>query len=892
MSPSGWPERVFGLALLLLPRRLRRTHGGAMQAAFRDRLTHARDEGGPVTPVVLAEVVDLALTAVRVRVGRTGGASHASNPRRPPPASLRGAARGGVGLGELGTDLGVAARTLRRRPGYLGLAAGTLALGVGACAAMFAVVNGVLLRPLAYPEADRLVMVFQTLPQLGWNEGPLSFPTYDALERDADTFASLGGATGLSAVLLDRGDPRRVEGQRVTGGLFRTLGVDPALGRWILPEDDTPTSAPVAVLSDGLWTEVFGRDPDVVGSTIRLGDTEHTVVGVMPRDFPSIGQDDDLWTSTGPLRAAADPVNLLRGIGRLAPGTTLAAARSQVEALAAGLPRTGPDTDERQAWLVSRHDYVVGGFREQLLLLMGAVLLVAVVSCANVAALTLTRGTHRREELAVRSALGAGRARLVRALLSESAVVATLGGLAGAGLAWLLVRGVVAFGPADLPRREALGLDGTALLFVVGMSVLCALAFGGVPAVRASRSTPAEELKGRGAGRTPSLRPQAILAVVQVALAAFLLVGAGLLGRSLARLQAVDPGFDTADRLTALVPVPEGAPEERLAFLTALEERIAAHPAVRSVGLSWGLPFASGEALTRAMPEGPVLPPTERVETLVTPVTGDFFRAMGMPLVAGSGLQGIGPDDPPAAVINQALADALWPGQDPVGRRLYRGGGDEPTLTRVVGVVPTVRTASLADEGQPYLYQAFPQALWADRVFVVAHTTGDPLAVVPALRAIVTDLNPRLPVDAVSTLDGRVASSLARPRFRTALAGGFALLGAVLALVGVYGVMALWVASRTREIGVRMAMGAPARRIRRTVLLQGLTVAVVGLAVGLVGAAVTGGLMESFLYGVPRVDAPTYLGVAAGIGTAVVLAVLPSARRASSVDPLHALRSE
>ena len=877
-GPGRVGEGLFRLALCLLPPDLRRTCGPAMEAAFRDRIADVRARGGHPAPVILAEVVDVLAVSIRARLGGAAPAGPVTRRRRLLP--------------DLAGDLRAAVRTLRRRPGYLVLASGTLALGVGACTAMFAVVNGVLLRPLAYPDPGRLTMVFQTLPELGWEMGPLSFQVFDALDRDADAFQSMGALTGLETVLLGRGDPRRVQGQRVTGGLFATLGIEPVLGRWILPSDDVPGAAPVAVLSHDLWTTVFGADPKAVGSTVRLGETDHLVVGVMPRDFPSPGEGDELWTATAALRADPDHVNLLQGIGRLAPGQTVASARAQVDAVAGRVTPGGEaDAVPRRAFLLPRLDYVVGGVRRQLWLLTGAVGLLLCVACANVAGLTLARGSRRRQELAVRRALGAGRARLIRTLLAESLVVATVGAGLGVAVAAALIGGIARLLPGDLPRLDGLSLDPASLAFVGMASLLSALVFGGLPALRSSRSTPGAGLRtaGRGGG---SLRAQVVLAGAQVAVAAVLLVGASLLARSLLQLQSVDPGFEIEDRLTALIPVPPGAPEEQRAFLEDLHARMAAYPGVQAVGLSWGFPFAGGEATTRAMPEGASLPPSERPSIYVTPVSPGFFEAMGMPLLQGTGLDGVAPEDPPVAVVNQALADALWPGEDAVGKAVLRGGDDEPTLTRVVGVVPTIRTSALSEEPKPYLYQSLAQALWADRLFVVIHTDRDPLALAPVLRSAVAELDPGTPVDRIATLEGRVASSLARPRFRTAVAGVFSILGAVLAVVGVYGVMALLVAGRTREIGVRMAMGAPGERIRREVLREGLAVAGTGLAMGLVTAGLTTGVMESFLFGVPRLDPITYGGVAAVILAAVVLAVLPSARRASAVDPLEALRAE
>lgn len=869
---------AYGRTLAVLPRRMRQRSGPAMEAMAAERMERARREGGMVGlgACAVREVLDVVRVGLRMRWAE--GRSRRDRERR---------MTGGWWL-----DLVVSVRALLRRPGYTAVAAVTLALGIGATGAMFSVVHGVLLRPLAYPDAHRLVMVFHTLPDLGWEMGPLSLPNARALEEGSRAFESFGAATGFPATLLDRAEPRRVSGWRVTGSYFRTLGVEPALGRTIHGPDDRPGAPPVVVLDHGLWTSAFGADPQVLGSSVRLDGGLFTVVGVMPPGFPSLGDRDDFWVALGPIEASIDPdSNLLVGVARLADGVDVSDARADTDRLLQAAAEDSRARD-RRAHLVSRLDYTVGGVRHQLLLLLGAVALVLLVACANVAGLALARGAQRARELSVRTALGASRLRLIRLSATESGLVAALGGLLGIALAVGLTRAVVAWGPPDLPRRASLSVDGTSLLFLVGASALCSILFGVLPALHAARSEPAGRL--RTAHRSvASHRVQAGLAATQIALASVLLVGASLLGRSLLALQSVEPGFAADGALTAHLPLPAGSPDEVLAFVNDLEARVAAHPGVEAFGMAWSLPFASGEASTRATREDRPLAPDQRLQVYVTPVTSGFLQAMGMPLVEGPGFpESVDPDGPAMAVINRALADALWPEGDAVGRRFLRGGGEDATPTLVVGVVPTARTTSLAEADRPYAYLPFAQAAWAERVYAVVRTEGDPLTLVPHLRAAVADLDPALPVDRIATLDERVSRSLAVPRFRVALVGGFALVGALLALVGVYGAMALLVATRTRDIGVRMALGAARARVRRQVMLHGLQVAGAGLALGLGTAALLVRWVEAYLFGVPPSDPVTWIAVIVAVLGAVVLAVAPPARRASAVDPLLALRAE
>ncbi len=891
----GLSALFYRTALLLLPASLRREAGRAMESTFAEGWGAARNTGGWLGGLryTMKEMADVVRTSVRVRLRRParrgkqhpGGGLRGLSPL--PSTSVEGV------IGAIWMDLRVSARALLKRPAYLAVASLTLAGGIGANAAMFAVVNSVVLRPLAYPDADELVMVHYSLPRFGFERGPLSYHNFKALESRARGFSSIGAVASTQRTLVGQGHPRQIRGWRVSGDLFATLGVDAAVGRYLVPVDDDLRAPRVVVLSHALWVNAFGGDEGAVGTDVRLGGQRHTVVGVMPADFPPLGDEDQFWV---PLALDSDEMergsNLLQGIARLADGVDLREATADAATILADEARTWPEDADRAAVLTPRHEYVVGSVRHQLLLLMGAVGVVLLVACANVAGLSLTRGTQRAQELAVRTALGAPRGRLIRLLVSESLIVAGVGAALGAAVAVSLTRVVAGWGAAQLPRQELLSVDASALLFLTVAAGGCAVLFGVIPAFTAVRSQIGRTLKD-GARTAPSHRPQALLAAAQVAMAAVLLVGAGLLGRSLALLQEEDPGFRPDGVLSAFFALPNGSPEEQIGFLDDLEGRLRFHPSVESVGVSWTLPFVPGEASTKAMRDDQLLAPRERTDLYVTPVTPGFFRAMGIAVLDGATVPGShSADDPPVAVVNQALVDALWPGEDGVGRTFLRGGGDDPTPTRVVGVVENMRTTSLAEAAKPYAYVPFAQNVWADRAFVVVRTSGDPLVLISTLRSVVRELDPTVPIDRVATMSARIGDSLARPRLRTTLVGAFALLGALLAVLGVYGLMGLMVAGRTREIGVRMALGADRAVVRRDVVRQGLGVAAAGLAVGLIAAALFVRVVDAYLFGVDRTDPVTWVGVAVLLLSAALLALIPPARRASAVDPLVALRAE
>lgn len=863
--------------VVMLPAPLRRGASEEMEAAFQAMVAEARARSGArgVLGVFAREVGDLLRAAVQHR--RRGG---------------------GTGLRDLAREAGIALRSLLRRPAFTAVAAGTVAVGVGGATAMFALVDGVLIRPLPYRQPDRLAHVFLTIPDLGWDRGPLSAPNFDDWRRRSTVFESLSAyQMGIRHTLVAGGEPRRVVGTAVSGDLFGTLGVQPLLGRTITPGDEGAGKEPVILLSHALWRDAFGADSSVVGRRVPLDDATYTVVGVMPPDFMPLYRRATYWTAFSFDPATMDrDLNFLTVLGRLRPGVTVDAAATAMERLAREMERVDPEGLEgRSVRVESREAVVTGGIRGQLLLFLGAVGLVLVIACANLAGLMLTRGLARRRELAVRASMGARRLRLLRQLLVESLVLAGLGLVLAFPVAHLLLEVVRTNGPADLPRLGAVALTSTSWGFAALTALLCALGFGLVPGLRISRGDLLGALRegGARAGRGSS-RLQRTLVVVQVGLTVALLSGAGLLAESLLRLGSVDTGFRSGDLLTFRVEPPAGAyqtPDEQDAFYRSLLDAVEAVPGVVTAGAGWSLPFGENFGSSTYRVEG--RPDDEEVLLELVPVRGDWFQAMGIPIVEGRAFRsGDGSDGPPPVIISRAVAQAVWPGESAVGKRFRKGTGDEAVFPEVVGVVPDVTMRALGEE--PRLLSFWPHAAvpWARDLYFAVRTGEDPLSLVPAIRESVRRVDERVPLSEVSTMDARVDVQLASPRFRTLLVGGFAAAAALLALLGVYGVTAFVVAGRTHEIGVRMALGSPQRRVLVGVLTWGAAVAVPGIVVGLLGAVVASRWIRDLLFRTSPSDPRVYAVVSILTLGATLAACWIPARRAATVDPSEALRIE
>ena len=799
-------------------------------------------------------------------------------------------------------DIRYAVRSLARRPLFAAVVIGTIALGVGANAAIFSVVNGVLLRPLPYPNPDRVVSFGHTPPT--WLA---SVPEFVDYKRDVRAFEALAAFTRNEGNLATPDEPERVGLAAVTPEFFPVLGVRPVVGRTFLPDEDRVMPARVVVMSFGLWQRRFGGDPAIIGKTIPFNGLTRTVVGVMPQYFDYPSSHIDLWLPMARFNADSlgDRANhFLFMVGRLRSGAPLERAVNEASTVARRMMRDHADRYDPNAPLapvIARvSDGLVGATRPYLWTLFGAVAFVLLIVCANVANLLLARGESRRREMAVRTALGASRRRILAQLLTESTVFALAGGLLGMLLAWSGTRALVALAPPSIPRLDQIRLDWVVLAYALATTLTAGVVFGLVPAIRASREAPADSLKegGRASHQAASRRMRRALVVAEVALAVVMLCGAGVLLRSLVKLQGTDLGFDARSVLTVKVSPSGNTYNEgrSIAFYSQLLERVRAIPGVTSAGASgwlpvvdagglWGL-LAEGQSYDR-LPRGPVAVPQQ--------ATSGYFKAMGLSVIAGREFTDAdGPSGPYVGIVSKSLAALLWPNADAIGKRFRVGGGDATFMT-VVGVVNDIRSRGFDDTPEPTMYFAYPQTQKTAYVIprsmnLVVRTVGDPLLVANQVKAIVRSLDATVPVSNVRTLEQVVGISVANRRFSTMLLGGFAALALVLAGIGIFGVISYGVSERRFEIGVRMALGAERSTVLASVLGDAIRMALVGVAIGVVGAAAVLRLLRSLLVGVPVVDVMTFAAVALGLVVVAALASFVPARRATAISAMEALR--
>jgi putative ABC transport system permease protein len=796
------------------------------------------------------------------------------------------------------TDLRLALRGLRKRPLLSLIIVATLAVGIGANAAMYSVVDSVLLEPLPYPDADELAWVSGRTPE--GRRNTISAESYVDYRESATSFEDLAAhLTFREEYVMTSGDePEVLVGTEASWNLFRTLGATAVVGRGFVPEDEEDSAPQVVVLSHGLWQRRFGGEREVVGRGIVLDGTPYEIVGVMSRvaDVPSSA---DLWR---PLRMS-DPMaqgrgnNNFRVLGRLAEGVTLQQADAEMKGIATGIAERFPDTF--QGWSVSvesLHSVVVGGVRGILWLLMGAVALVLLVTCANLAALLLARATGREGEVAVRMALGASRTDIMRQLLTETVVVAVVGGALGLLLAEGLVGALRTLGTGSLPRLGGVGLDGSALAFTVAISVITGVLFGLAPAVRAPRLALVDALKeGRGhRSGTGSQRLQGALVMGQVALSLVLLLGAGLLLRSFQELRRVELGFGPEGVLTAEVRLPaESYGEDRppAIFWDGALERIQALPGVRSASVVSALPVLGGFGPWNYMwAEGQEpATPAERQGAARRLVAPRYFETMGIPLLRGRDFTSEdGGASPLVTVISRSAAETFFPDQDPVGQGLMLWD----QRWEVVGVVGDVPLSDLGRELFPAVYLAIRQIPWATGATLAIRTETDPNALAPALRRAVREVEPDAPVEELATMASLISASLATDRLRTLLLASFAALALLLAALGIYGILAYFVSQRTHELGVHMALGADRGDLLRSVLRRGLLLAAVGITVGLVTGIGLSRLLQGMLFGVGPLDPPTFVAVPVILMGVALLASLVPAWRATRVNPVDSLRGE
>jgi putative ABC transport system permease protein len=805
-------------------------------------------------------------------------------------------------------DLRYANRRLRKSPGFAVVAVLTLALGIGANSAIFSVVNAVLLRSLPFAEPDRLVAFGTIKHGEEPRAGSLSPPDFMSLRDHTRTLTDVAALSYGGATLTGGGEPERVDAAWVSAGFFELLGATPVLGRTIRPEENQPGNTGVAVLGHGFWQQHLGGDSAIVGQTITLNGVTRTVVGVAPPGFgfpenralwAPLQYDETFSSETDRNRRA----QWLSVIGRVQPGVPLERARAEVQSLAAQLEQEFPQTNTNVTLAtLSLHEVMVGEVRTPLLILLGAVGLVLLIACANVANLLLARAAARQGEMAVRAALGAGRGRLVRQLLTESVLLGLVGGVVGLLLAHWGTALLVALRPAGIPRLDDVGVDGTVVGFTFLVALLTGVVFGLIPALQATRSDLVASIReaGRGAlGGRQGQRTRSALVVAEMALAVMLLVGAGLLMRSFLQLQRVDPGFRPEQTLALDLSLPTRRypeDEQRIAFYGTLLERIEGLPGVRSAGAVNLLPMGDDRFVLSFAVEGrPTPPPGEQPTLEVRVATPEYFRTMGIPLLRGRDFaEADRADAPQVVVINETTAQRFFAGEDPIGQRVRTGWGigeDHFAGGEIVGVVGDVRQLGPGKEFIPELYLPSTQVPESD-LSVVVRTAGDPLALAKAIRAEVRALDANLPVSNLRTLDQVLSRAVAQPRFYLLLLGAFAAVALVLAAIGIFGVMSYSVVQRTREIGIRVALGANPGAVLRMVVGRALWLALGGVAVGLLGALALSRLLGSLLFGVSATDPLTFAGVAALLTSVALLATYLPARRATRVDPMVALRSE
>lgn len=863
--------RIYSLLLLLYPASFRAEYGGELRALFARRRADAVTAGARIA--LWAEtVVDVAGNAVR----------------------LHGAI--------LRQDVGYALRTLRRTPAFTLTAILVSALGIGATTAAFSITDHVLIRPLPFSQPDRLVKVWQNQQYRGYPRMEASPPNYLDWQRASTSFERMSAFWSTSTNLSGGGEPLRLNGVRATGEIFLTLGSTAALGRTFLPTDAASGATDVVVLSDALWREVFAADPGVLGRRVLLDDAPYVVVGVMPPDFIFPTRDTRYWT---PLRfdtpSDEDRTNyMLQVIARLAPGVTIDQARAEMATIAAGLERAYPTENAKTGITINGlRDEVGWQTRMLLLALVGASLCVLLIACSNLVSLLLARALARQRELAVRAALGAGRERLLRQVLTEGLVLAGLGGLLGVALALVAGPLFARLVPTNLPIGDVPGVDLRVLGFACAVTLLTGLGFGAVPALRASRLAAAEGLRegGRAGASRLTERLRSGLIVAQVASSIVLLIAAGLLIRALWAVQQRDPGFRTEGVITlrTMLPMPRyEATERRGAFYRRVLGEVSALPGVSSAAYTSFLPMTMRGGIWAVTLDGQPPDPSDARTASVRFVTPGYFQTMGVPLVRGRDVsEADTPETPLAAVISESFAKNYWPGQDPIGHTVHI----MLAARTVVGIVGDVRVRGLERESEPQVYLPYRQV--QDGWFIgyapkdLAVRASTPAAtLLPSIRDIIRRADPQLPISDVRTLAAVVDGETTPRRVQVGVLGAFAAVALLLSGVGVHGLLAFAVSSRQREIGVRLALGASGADVLRMVLRQGLWLAAAGAAVGVALAYAASQAMQALLAGVSPGDLTTFAAAVGFVLAMVVAGALPPALRAARVDPATAMRAE
>jgi putative ABC transport system permease protein len=807
-------------------------------------------------------------------------------------------------------DVRYGARMLTKHKAFTAVAVITLALGIGANTAIFSVVNELLLRPLVYRDAERIVMLWEVTPE-GRRQNTTSRANFRAWRDQSSSFTQLAAFTDQRFNLTGDGEPEELSVQMATPEIFKVLGVDPLLGRTFLAEDDGAGKSPVAVLSYALWQRRFGGQSSVVGQPITLNGEKFTIIGVMPASFQfhikhrsGTGRPAELWTilpmPIGP--GANERGRFLSVVARLKDGVAVEQAGAELRTIEARLSDEAPQFNKNySAEVLPLREQFFGSVRRPLWLMLGAVGFVLLIACANVANLLLSLATSREKEIALRAALGARRGRIVRQLLTESLLLALLGSALGLGFAWIGIKALVAISPRDLISLQSVGLNVSVLLWTFGVSLLTGIVFGLAPALHISRLNLNDSLKEGGKSESAqaggSRRLRSALVVSEIALAVVLLASAGLLIKSFVRLQQVDRGFNTDNILTMVVRLPDAGyskDPQIVNFFVQAMERIRSLPSVRSAGVINFLPLYGGlGSATGFKIEGrPEPPPGQGPSTDVRVVDAGYFETMGIPLLRGRNFSNLELREPRRVIlINEALARKHFANEDPIGKRLDVAMFENPIWCEVIGVVGNVRYDSLIDESPPAVYFAHPDLAYSFMTLVI-RTDGDPASIAPAVQREIRGLDPNQPVSDVRTMDQVMSEWVSRSRFNTLLLGLFAALATLLSAVGIFGVMNYSVALRTRELGLRLAVGAQPRQVLLLVLKQGLLLTVLGVVVGLAAALALTRLLSGLLFGVEAFDLSTFTTISLLLIAVSLLACYIPARRAMRIDPLRALRYE
>ena len=809
-------------------------------------------------------------------------------------------------------DLRYGLRMIRSNLGFSAVAIIALALGIGANTAIFSVVNSLLLQPLAYKEPDRLVSMNHNYPKLKL-KASVSAIGYQHYRDNNQSFEDISAFTGWPANLTETGEPERIQGLLTTASFFSTLGVNAAKGRLFQSDEEQAGRNKVVVIGDSLWKRRFGSDEAIIGQTLKLNGEPYEVIGIAPANFKfgsELGQPTEIWA---PIAFTQDQLQTQRWrneflsvVARLKPGISLELAQAEMDAIASNVRETyfgGGDASDPSSWgllLQSMNEVIVGEIRPMLLMLMAAVGLVLLIACANVANLLLARAAARQKEIAIRTALGAGRRRIIRQLLTESVLLALLGGALGTPIAFWGLQLLVSINEANIPRAGEIGIDYRVLLFTLLVSLVTGVVFGLVPALQTAKSDLHDTLKEGGRSGSAGTRKgiRGALVVTEMAISMLLLIGAGLFIKSFLKLQDVSPGFRPENLLVMQTSLPSSRyrqPHEIDGFYQAALQNISSLPGVVSTGVSTAIPMSGSNSSGSFRIENRNVNPGEMSPWGNRWFAGPgYFETMGIPLIRGRFFEDRDvADGKQVAIIDETMMNKFWPDEDPIGRRIsFQRDAQGNTIWReVVGVVGHVRHLGLEGES-PVQYYLPHRQIPINSVFIVSRTTGEPSALAASVRSAIRSVDSELPVFRVTSMEQMVSDSMARRRFSTTLLGIFAATALLLAAVGLYGVMSYSVTQRVHEIGIRMALGAGSREVVKMMLGHGMLLSAIGLAIGLCAAFVATRWIVTLLFGVSATDPLIYVGIAAFLALVAALATYIPARRAARVDPMIALRYE